>query len=175
MKFIFTFLILIFAFACTSFAASQIILINAEPYLVDLNEEYDIEKVYHKVPDYFSNPETHEEILAHEVQELNRNSKLTSIDIDKAVRDIVDTEVEKQAGCMSICTYAKIVTTSLENSDLHHSADDYDIQFAEGKGNMLFIPRLKNNFKSAFLSRAHHYYVASEPKLAIFRQTKYIT
>ena len=119
MKRLFSLIILFIGIHYYCSAASQIILINAEPYLVDLNEDYDVEKVYHKVPDYFSNPETHEEILAHEVQELNRNSKLTSIDDGNAVKDLAVFD-DKEKKC--IPNY-DIAPTVIRNSVTTCSAD----------------------------------------------------
>lgn len=43
---------------------SQIILINSEAYLVDLDDNYDVVNVHERIPDYFQDHSSHEEILA---------------------------------------------------------------------------------------------------------------
>lgn len=44
---------------------SEIILINAEAFLVDIENDYDVVKVHKKIPNYFTDPATHEELLAY--------------------------------------------------------------------------------------------------------------
>ncbi len=63
--------ILLFLVLCTvvmdflKAAKSEIILINAEAFLVDIENDYDVVKVYKKIPNYFTDPATHEELLAY--------------------------------------------------------------------------------------------------------------
>ena len=121
MKTIVAFLILFLGLLSYSFATSQIILINAEPYLVDLSDDYNVEKVYHKVPNYFSSPETHEEILAHFVKELNRESKLTSIE-EETAKELVETDTKNRvdsykAPCKAEC----MLSVMGYHSDLYNS------------------------------------------------------
>ena len=61
-----------FGFLLSSKASvSQIILIDAEAYLVEIENDYDVVKVHHRVYDYFSSPDTHEVLLASAIDLLN--------------------------------------------------------------------------------------------------------
>ena len=58
-KAIFFFFLLFWLTSLLKANESQIILINAEAYLVDLDDNFDVAKVYKKIPFYFSNPTSH--------------------------------------------------------------------------------------------------------------------
>ena len=58
-------LTLLFGVTTSLFALeSQIILINSEAYLVDLDDNFDVVNVHERIPEYFQDHSSHEEILA---------------------------------------------------------------------------------------------------------------
>jgi len=63
-KFIFSLALIIFGFSSLFALESQIILINSEAYLVDLDVNYDVINIHERIPDYFQDHSSHEEILA---------------------------------------------------------------------------------------------------------------
>tara|TARA_B100000497_G_C7476788_1_gene293129 strand:+ start:213 stop:629 length:417 start_codon:yes stop_codon:yes gene_type:complete len=63
-KFVFSLALIIFGFSSLFALESQIILINSEAYLVDLDVNYDVINIHERIPDYFQDHSSHEEILA---------------------------------------------------------------------------------------------------------------
>jgi len=80
---------LLFVFQIGKALESQIILIQSEAYLVTLDENYDVVTVLERVPDYFQDLSTHEEILAEQIQQ-NRSESYGCNDLllEKNVEDI---------------------------------------------------------------------------------------
>ena len=69
---VFLFALLILCSATNLFSAkSEIILIDAKAYLVEIENDYDVVKVHHRVYNYFSSPNSHEQLLASAIDELN--------------------------------------------------------------------------------------------------------
>ena len=61
-------ILFLLSFSLARAAESQIILVQSEAYLVTLDENYDVLEIIERVPDYFQNHSTHEEILADHVR-----------------------------------------------------------------------------------------------------------
>ena len=63
-NFILTISLILFGFLSACALESQIILINSEAYLVDLDENFDVVNIHDRIPEYFQDHSSHEEILA---------------------------------------------------------------------------------------------------------------
>jgi len=64
-------LVLLLSFHFAKAIESQIILVQSEAYLVTLDENYDVLEIIERIPDYFQNHSSHEEILAEQIRNNN--------------------------------------------------------------------------------------------------------